>query len=144
MKNYLLLFLISGLLVACGPVYETKTNYINPTTDQGKNCALQCEGIRVDCQQTCDENYRNCTNNIRAIQKTEYLQAKNHFLEKKNLCKGKEKDKDCQNLKEPYLNTYVSESECQKNCNCQTNFDRCFGLCGGQITRETKCVSDCE
>lgn len=144
MKTYLLLFLISGLLIACGPVYETKTSYINPNTDQGKNCALQCEGIRVNCQQTCDEKYESCAKEIRLTKKMEHLEARNHYLEKKNLCKGKEKDKDCQNLREPYLSNHISENQCRKDCGCQINFERCFELCGGQIFRETKCVSDCE
>jgi hypothetical protein len=143
MKAFLVLVL-SSLLMACGPVYETKTTYVVPTDSQGKNCASKCEQNRASCQQNCDGRYDICMRETQLLKQNRYLVEKNQFLEKKNLCKGKEKDKDCQNLREPYMSSYVSDSDCRKDCGCQTNFERCFEICGGQVLKETRCVSDCE
>lgn len=143
MKPFLILVL-SSFLIACGPVYETKTTYVTPLDTQGKSCASKCEKDRATCQQSCDNKYDVCMRETRLIKQNRYLEEKNQYLEKKNLCKGKEKDKDCQHLKEPYVNTYVSDSDCRQDCGCQTNFERCFEICGGKVLKETRCVSDCD
>ena len=143
MKTFLILVL-SSLLIACGPVYETKITYVTPTDAQGKSCASKCEKDRVSCQQKCDNKYDACMRETRLINQNRYLEEKNQYLEKKNLCKGKEKDKDCQHLREPYMSSYVNDSDCRKNCNCQPNFERCFEICGGKVIKEARCVSDCD
>lgn len=138
------ILILTSLLFACGPVYETKVTYIAPTDTQGKSCASKCEMNRSSCQQNCDNKYDACVRETRLISQNRYLEEKNQYLEKKNLCKGKDRDKDCQNLREPYMSSYVSDSNCRKECGCQTSFERCFEICGGKVLKETRCVSDCD
>lgn len=37
-----------------------------------------------------------------------------------------------------------TSSSCNSDCNCKSQYDTCFQSCGGIITNETVCVSNCE
>lgn len=36
------------------------------------------------------------------------------------------------------------KKDCDKKCNCEEDFDRCFSLCGGKIKIEKICIKNCK
>jgi len=143
---YALLALLGWTLLAtaCGPVYETYHHYLPPNDAQGKRCALECEQQRNECQASCDQNYQQCSREAKLEGKVQFLEARQNYLEQKNRCAEQNTGSGCKNLYEPNQYQYTNTSNCQKDCGCNDNFDRCFQICGGRIERETRCVSDCK
>jgi hypothetical protein len=129
-------------LVACGPVYKTYSHYIPPDDPQGKTCALQCNSQRMQCESLCRRDYDNCIQRAELFGKQKYLDAKEAYLEEKEHCLERG-DKKCQDISPPSESSYIRDSHCRQDCGCEPSFDRCFEICGGQIQRHTRCVSNC-
>jgi hypothetical protein len=136
------------VLTGCGPQYKTFSHYQTPSTEEGKNCAFQCESERNSCQSQCNNTYQVCRQNAKIEGKSDFLNAKESWLMEQEHClhmdKKQARKAGCNNNNKPYKSEFVNTSGCSKNCGCGTGFDRCFQLCGGQISHETRCVSGCD
>ncbi len=136
-------------LTGCGPMYRTFTFYDPPAGKQGKNCVFQCDQQRANCQSDCQINYDGCVQEAEFQGKRDYLNAKEDWLDKREHCLSKLKaqvkgESVCGDADEPRSHSYVSTAHCREDCGCDTDFERCFQLCGGHIRYEQRCVSGCE
>jgi hypothetical protein len=131
-------------LGACGPVYKTETTYLPPADERGKACVFQCENQRMQCDTVCRQDYQGCVEQARRDGQMRYLSAKESYLNQKADCLDRG-DKDCgKKLSEPSESSYTNTYHCRQDCGCETNFERCFSMCGGQIQRFTRCVDNCQ
>ncbi len=134
---------LSLSLFACGPVYRTITHYDSPPSEAGKRCVMQCETHRKQCKDDCNMRYDACVYDAEARGREEFLDAKEDYLDRKARCLERGK-KDCDSLQEPRLRDFTRDSNCRSACDCDSDFDRCFQVCGGGIRYERQCVSGCE
>lgn len=125
---FILVFLFS-----CGPVYRTDYNYTPPRTTHGMQCTSGCQTTRQQCELIEDQRHDNCK-----------IKAELEFFR-------------CEHNKRFRFNQKTGERECIRNCNCFRPFcsnpskercDRqyrsCYMNCGGKVTSNTYCVSNCE
>ena len=151
MNNWMRFTLLLSVLMltACGPYYRTFTYYDAPRTPQGESCVFQCEHKRDHCEDACEDSYDHCVDKAKLEGKSDYLDAKEDWLDKRQRCKGKLKaqvkgESVCNTHDEPRKHNYINTSHCRQHCGCDDKFDRCFQLCGGHIRHERRCVSNCE
>lgn len=123
MKKYywtILLLFISG----CGPQYSTTYSYVRPTTEHGQSCIFQCENSRLQCSQNEDLKLENCESRERE-ERLSY-----------DLCVEKNGQKKCSS---------PSMRFCYRNNSiCKESYNQCYSSCGGTVTSNTVCVSNCD
>jgi hypothetical protein len=149
MRSSLIILLLALMsLSACGPVYKTEKFYEPPQDEAGRACVVGCEERRALCSADCDARYDTCVYHAEMQARHNYLEAKERYLNLKERCllrPTKDQDRsECQNLYEPNPNAYLNTSHCDKDCNCERDFDRCFQVCGGILRQQTRCVSGCD
>lgn len=119
--------LFSTLLTAvgCGPVYETQYTLTPPESAEGRACTFQCENSKSQCEQLEEIKQERCE---------ERAQLERERCEWDFRRRGKEpKWYDCGG------SSCSSETE-----RCETQYRRCFELCGGKVTATNVCVYGCQ
>jgi hypothetical protein len=130
----LVIFLLTIILQACAtnPQYQTFYHYNPPKTTDGRACLFQCETTKMQCEQldqmradNCREraelNFQRCSDRAQA----DYYRCKNSgekYCSQKSCARG----------------------TCNSSGQCDTQYNRCYSICGGQVTSETRCVSNCD
>lgn len=124
-----MIVLMTLLLAACSsadmhemfkakPVYQSKYNYTEPKTPEGKTSAMQCQMAQSQCDQMAEMKAELC-----AQKKARELDACNA---KGGLCR----DQSDQCKVDPAI--------------CEGKYNKCFESAGGKAVLETKCVANCE
>lgn len=50
-----------------------------------------------------------------------------------------------QNPPQPTLHSFLNTDHCSpERCRCDNDHDQCFQVCGGQLSRDTRCVANCK
>jgi hypothetical protein len=117
MKRLLGLLLLLTIS-ACGPIYDTRYEYINPESFEGRQCVNQCAAVKQSCKNQCaiNENMCNTNNNVIAL------------------------------AQKDGTNTVPRSSCSSRYCinSCDSEYYTCFKNCGGVIHSETVCVAFCK
>lgn len=129
-KNLILLVLCLGL-VGCGPVYQTRTEYIPPSTPEGKLALNDCLHHQQDCKTDCDSIQVQCEQNeaivsiastvADAITKKDTDAKKNH----RHAQKCTKRVNTCKN-------------------SCHQTYNACYQNVGGTINTYRICVYNCD
>ena len=110
---------LAMLLVSCGPVYRTTYDYTPPPTAEGKTCAVQCETIRMQCEQIEDLKKEQCEFRARIDHE--------RCLEKSG------------------SSTRCSRDTCSVDREaCVSRYNSCYRTCGGTVAEDRACVSGCD
>lgn len=105
-----------ALFTACGPVYKMTYAYSPPTSADGRVCALQCDNIKLQCDQIEDMKNLECEKSATA-----------DF----DACKQDPK-------------AFCIRRSCEPNrARCLDSYHACYRSCGGQVTTEQRCVKRC-
>lgn len=121
-----LIYLSFLATVSCGPIYDTKYNFIPPTSSEGRACIFQCENSRSQCIEL--ENYRNQD----CQQRSDYDQRR---------C---EDDIRYREGREPKWYECGSNSCSVDQERCESQFRYCYQSCGGRVDAQTVCVANCQ
>ncbi|MDM8514970.1 hypothetical protein QUF76_02130 [Desulfobacterales bacterium HSG16] len=156
MKRILLIALIS-MAAGCGPQFKTFTTYTPPADPEGMRCVDMCQHEKSICTRECRYEYRICKSEARQEARDQLIVAMQDHDEdmrrwdrKVRECQRRKPPKGCNGIKlerpeRPELKDFLSDSHCSENCsNCPEEFEICFQACGGNIYRETRCVSNCD
>ena len=115
-------------LSACGPMYETRKNYIPPQTEAGRFCANQCLTELNNCYFRCEQDKANC-------QTVEDIKRYTETIIKQN-------SKNSDNFNDfPISPRSCSDYDCKMRC--EQNRDYCHTNCGGQIQSFRVCTAFC-
>ena len=133
MKFVYCLLITIGLLslTACGPIYQTKHDYVPPHSSNGKNCAAQCIQSKSYCNQMSQTRESDCREHARQDAEREY-----------HLYKDRQKSKNLPIEKSP--SDFEHSSHCSQNSDCDSAFDMCYTTCGGIIKERKECVAFCD
>ena len=136
----LVVLLVGSVLSGCPPpqpVYRTTYSYTPPEAEQGRTCAMQCEvnrgqceqmaGMRQDtCTQRADMNFDQC--------ETEATAEHDACLERQRTVRGTL----C--IRRQCLRDHCSDGRGE----CETQYNRCFQVCGGNVQENRECVQHCQ
>lgn len=125
---YAFLFLTSAML-GCGPAlprYESHYIFHDPNTSNGLGCVGQCNQIKKQCDEIQEMKRRECENNADLAQRT---------------CEWNIRQREHRDSKwyECWRDSCSTDYE-----TCNKDYRVCYQNCGGQITLETVCVSNCD
>ena len=130
----LVIILLTLLIQACAspPQYQTFYNYDPPKTSEGRACIFQCENTKMQCEQVDQMRVANCQD-----------RAELNFQRCSDRAQA---DYDrCKASGEKYCFTDTCRKEpCNGSGQCDNQYQRCYSICGGQVTSETRCVANCE
>lgn len=121
--RYLYILLFSHAITACSPVFETQFTLQEPEMTSQKQCVLQCADLNKSCLVLAQQHLAVCemNNQYKHIDRYSCLGINNH--------------KPC----------HASPKACiDETGSCEDNFRACFKQCGGAITRESVCISNCD
>ena len=124
--------LMTVLLSACGPIYQTTYSYQPPVASSGKMCATQCFQTKNMCQQSCQFQDQTC----RAEEHKNAFyrfQAYSHQQESQ----GKKVKRSINDFDNSY-------SVCHHSCNCTNDFNLCYKSCGGTVRQNRVCTAFCK
>lgn len=125
LRNLWCLLLISLFISACGPMRPTSYTYVPPKDAKGKVCTMQCQQSKSSCQRLCDSEAENCKSRAMGEARLKY---DSYLSEQRS--KGEPVEKD--------LNSFYSSDSCVEHCNCTTDYQSCFQLCGGELIPQTQ------
>lgn len=151
------MLLMVVIFFGCGPQYKTFTTYVPPLDSSGKDCVQKCYDDKMACERQAIQQTQICQKEAQLQAKQEYLNAKEDYLNRLEAwnrmylsCEQKKPHEGCKHIyddrpREPLLSDlskfYFCPDETDK---CTSNYDMCFEMCGGQIFRETRCISNCK
>lgn len=128
MKKFLYLVLLLTIS-ACGPIYETRKNYIPPQTNNGRFCANQCLTELNNCYFRCEQDKTSC-------QTLEDIKRYTEVIIRDNAKREQAYNKF------PVSPRSCSDYECKKRCD--QNRDYCHTNCGGQVHTYSVCTAFCD
>ena len=121
---------LTGLLGGCGPQFVTKYSYEPPSTAEGRICAMQCENSRAQCVQLVDMERQNCE-----IREQQRRLAYDLCVSQSN---KKAKETGC------YMQYEFCGGGWEARERCTAPYNSCYAVCGGQVSSQTVCVSNCD
>ena len=114
----------AAFVTSCGPMYETRYDYIPPEGNTGRACIFQCETVKMQCEQIEDMREQNCEERA----EWERLRCEDDLRRRGK--KGKWYD--------------CSSSSCSSDtARCDENYRRCYQSCGGSVKTTQVCVFNC-
>ncbi len=141
------IFLFAGCAT---PQFKTFTTYGAPESSEGKLCIMQCKNTKLMCDNVASLEYRSCQQEVKAEAQQSLMEAMEEYnkkYERYRECMSDPENYYCAEpiMSRPKLSDFTGYSNCKKDTEaCLTSYDECFELCGGKITRVTKCVKNCE
>ncbi len=129
-----ILFGLTVLLSACGPIYDTQYTYSAPTSARGQACVSSCDADQSRCRYTCKRRTQDCENEKQAIADREYRRYV-RWRQDQNLPVDKSQYDFVPSYSCPW------ESECTDVCAAE--YRACFTGCGGRIDAQQVCVMGC-
>lgn len=142
MRVWLLAMLGAVALAACGPVIETKYDYLPPANSGGMQCVAGCQQAQNQCNQYAAESANQCRYDEERRAEEEYRDARErydremllHVADPNKFAKPSEPSK-----------SYPSYYRCEDTAaQCVPNFNMCYRSCGGQVAERQVCVANCE
>ena len=104
-------------LAGCGPMYETRYNFLPPESASGRACIFQCDNGKMQCEQIEDMQKERCEDRA-------------------------DRDYDrCRDRGEKYC---YRESCSADYTRCEDRYRSCYSSCGGKVEKYEMCVSFCE
>jgi hypothetical protein len=123
--------MITTLISACGPVYQSHYTYAPPHAAMEKKCVAQCLQGKNSCLRLCD------LKNQRCVERAHYKGLERYTAYKQEqLRNGKAITKS--------VSYFEDRSVCRKACSCTISFNTCYSACGGQVKEHKKCVAFCD
>jgi hypothetical protein len=126
--------ILTIMLSACGPVYETTYEIIPPQSQHGAMCANNCLMSQTNCRNQCQRHDETCRRMAELEADNEYL----HYLTLRQAqglpVKRSRRD-------------FYSYSSCgDYGCNesCANDYRICHTNCGGKIIPHTRCTAFCK
>jgi hypothetical protein len=121
-----------GLLVACGPVYQTFYHYRAPADREGQRCLNECIHIQENCKGQCRQQRTSCE------QQHAMTDMMHTMLETKQKIEDRHHD-------HPRDTSYQCRSDADAcETECTTPYNNCYTNCGGEVIIENRCVYGCE
>ncbi|MDR2338425.1 MAG: hypothetical protein LBE20_07305 [Deltaproteobacteria bacterium] len=143
-KYYFFSFLL--FLNSCGPIYETKYNFIPPAiTSKTQSCLAGCNSDSAQCYQVEKNNYLDCQTQARI----EYHNCLRLQEQKEIFClalKDYQHNADYAKCLKNARGKACSEKYCPKEniSKCDAAFRNCYRSCGGIINETVVCIANCE
>jgi len=131
LRLLIVLVMLTSLLTACGPVYQSHYTYQAPTTRMDQKCAAQCMQGKSSCLQICDLKNLRCVQRVHQDAEYRYQQYR-----QTQLSRGARVTKS--------LRQFEDRTECRKSCTCRVTFNTCYSACGGQVFEHKKCIAFCD
>jgi hypothetical protein len=117
-----LLILSSGLLIGCGPSYQTVYHYKLPKHRSDRHCVAQCRMGLSQCQNSCRAANQNCQSQ-QLIADDIASRHRHHHRDDAAF--------------------YGPSYDCYQNCNCRQAYNDCYTDCGGQVDTQQVCIYNC-
>jgi hypothetical protein len=124
------LLLLIVALMGCGPVYQTDYIFRPPEDYNGRNCILQCDNMKMQCEQSAEMSYQDCEH--RNAIEYDHCMRREKVYNKKGDC---------------IENCYCSQDtwSCSRDFSrCDLNYRQCYRNCGGTVLEQNRCVSNCQ
>lgn len=164
---------VSLILHACGPEYQTYTNYTPPNTKNGAQCIRECSFNNNTCSNNCTKQKSHCSNLAEQRANNDYnsyIQTQCYYVNGTDTATVSDNQNNMLNTR-PTLSIqkskgYSGKLECRDGyvktidyfrnpyfCNNQYNtcvfgctsvYDGCYEGCGGVVTKTTVCVANCD
>lgn len=119
------------------PQYRTVYNLDPPTTAEGRACVFQCESAQGQCSILEEMRVDNCRDRVLASR--DRCEATLDAEIDSCLANG---------LGSAYCYARHNCNHVVDNCGltdkCITQYNRCFEICGGEVTAQTQCVANCD
>lgn len=119
----------------CGPVYETRYQYVPPATADGKVCANQCTQIESLCARNCRLEERACVSDARRDAERDY----DHYVRERQAA-HQPIDKTVNDFRYDYH--CAASRACEQRC--EADYRGCYQTCGGQVTESSVCTAFCQ
>lgn len=129
-----ILFGLTALLAACGPIYDTEYTYTPPSSGRGQACVSSCDADQTGCKYECRRRTQDCENEKARIADREFNRYQ-RWRRDQNLPVDKNRYDFMPSYSCPW------ESECTNVC--EAEFRACFTGCGGRIDARQVCVMGC-
>ncbi len=119
------------------PIYATTYHYAAPDSEQGRVCVMQCEVNRSQCQEMGRMRADACEQRARA----DHEQCEERAQTRYDECLARQQETP---------GTFCLRDTCHREtCSsatdeCELHYNRCFEVCGGTVTEETRCIENCE
>ena len=127
----LMIFMSIITLTACGPIYNTQSDYVAPKSDISKMCTAQCVQSRNVCEQSCRMENQDCRIHARKNAQHEFDRYYH------------QRQRDGANI-DKRINDFDRSYECNANCNCEPSYRDCYAACGGTILAQKTCIAFCD
>jgi len=116
-----------GLALGCAPspVYQVKYDYLAPESAEGRECTQQCEGPKLQCEQTVNRQFEQERLKLQQGYQQCLLSQSGGAARVPILCYD-----PSQSIKPDYSN-------------CLATYKGCFEHCGGRVEERNVCVRNC-
>lgn len=132
--------LAAFLVAACGPVMETRYDFVPPSTDAGMKCVQNCQSQQTACQKAEQDRIMSCRQKADRDADIAYEKARDKYI---NDLKLHAAAPDKYGLpSEPSRS--ANYSACQQSNQCVADYQMCYRSCGGQIHESQVCVAMCD
>lgn len=121
-SNYLLLSIV---VTSCGPLYDTRYDFVPPESSSGRACVYQCENSKSSCLQLAEYRKRDCEDRA----DYEYERCQDDIARRGK----KEKWYDC------------FRDSCEDGSDrCNEQYLSCYRSCGGDVKVSQVCIANCD
>lgn len=128
------------VLAGCGPIMETKRDFIPPQSNAGMKCVQTCQQQQGACQKAEAKEKERCRAKAEKRADRAYEKARDAYITALKLHAA-----DAAKYPMPVEPTRsVDYSACNKSSQCGIQYDSCYRSCGGQINEYQVCVANCE
>lgn len=128
------------LVAACGPVMETRYDYVPPVSDAGMKCVQNCQQQQSACQKAEQQERERCRARAERQADRAYNKAKDDYITALKLHAA-----DASKYPMPAEpRRTVNYAGCDKSSQCGIEYQGCYRSCGGQINESQVCVAMCE
>jgi hypothetical protein len=127
--------IVSWLVGACGPLYQTTYTYVAPDSVSTRECVQDCTEETQDCVARTEHYYWMCEREDEDMAEHAFRRYRRAREEQKLPVK-----KSVWDFKSMGCSSYQSEHKAQ----CNAHYDACFTGCGGQIIPKRECVMFCD
>ena len=165
LKSYmkLSLLLVTLMLSACGPIYQTRYSYFPPTATKGKMCINQCLLNSQQCGNDCNTQQNSCKvlDEIRAQNEYNayikrncqkvlvYAENQQSYGYGRSIGGAVSKKMQCDNGSPKSIDYFRNSYGCSSafddcSSNCKNMYNSCYTNCGGKVVVYQVCVAFCD
>jgi hypothetical protein len=139
------LVLAAAMLTACGPRYQTFTNYTPPASDFGRQCVAQCLNARQLCRQHASAEVQQCRSEAQQLATVETLKRQAEYqIDLERFRAGLIRDEPPRPATVTPATGRCDQQGSRIERQCSGDFDLCYQNCGGTVTYTTRCGANCD